>query len=143
MKLTVRDAKGIHLTPEAMPIIAELSSKGARERDIARALSMTPPTWRKIKEHDALALEALERGRSEWHARLMHDLSEPECHLEGVSVQQGIALMRQKSINAMFVLKCRFGYREQGVDEQPLLNVQINLPANASVEKFGKLVSKQ
>lgn len=104
---------------------------------------MSPATLSRLKQSDDSIAATIEAGRAEFHAQLMLDLN-PEVP-EGMSIQQGIAVMRAKQLRAMFLLKTRFGYVE-GVElgsAASTLNVQINIPASVDADNFVRIVAEQ
>ena len=111
--------------------IRELAANGAREVDIARALSMGEKTWQRIKAEDEKALAAWEAGRAVEHEAL-----------RGVLFDKALA---GNVAAAMFLLKTRFGYREKG-DEgggTDRVTVEFKLPAPLDESSYVTMLKAQ
>lgn len=96
--------------------IRRLGARGVSEVDICKSLGISFPTWKRLKEDDPAALEALDEARREEESQLVGVLYE--------------AATNDKNLTAcMFLLKARHGYRE-GADriDATQVNVKITLP---------------
>ena len=108
--------KKIQLKKTDYAKIRRLGARGVSEVDITKALGISFPTWKRLKEEDEQALEALEEARRE-----------EESELVGVLYE---AAVKDKNLTAaMFLLKARHGYKE-GADkiDATQVNVKITLP---------------
>lgn len=105
--------------------------EGKSEIEIAKALRLSFPTWKRIREEDPKAYSAWAAGRAEEEVHLVEKLKEA---------------VTDKSINAipcMFLLKTRHGYRENSpIDQkdQQGAQININLPASLSIDQYSKLI---
>ncbi len=111
--------------------IRELASAGANEVHIAKALGMSFETWKRIRDEDEDAQAAWQEARA------------IECEaLSGMLYRQ--AIEDKNTTAAIFLLKARHGYRDQGPtdgsSEASRVAVVFNLPAPLSGEQWGKLV---
>ena len=116
------------LPANGLAIIRDLASTGARETQIAAGLGMAFETWHRIREEDPKAKAAWTEARAIERDSL-------------VGVLYGKA-MKGDTVSAIFLLKSRHGYRDQGdpVAEKGGTAVVINLPSAMSEEQWGKLV---
>lgn len=108
--------------------IRRLGARGVSEVDITKALGISFPTWKRIKEEDEQALEALEEARRE-----------EESELVGVLYE---AATKDKNLTAaMFLLKARHGYKE-GAEQVNAnqVNVKITLPGSMEPHEYLKEV---
>ncbi len=96
--------------------IRRLGARGVSEVDITKALGISYPTWKRLKEEDENALEALEEARREEESEL-------------VGVLYEAATIEKNLTAAMFLLKARHGYKE-GAEQVNAnqVNVKITLP---------------
>ncbi|MEJ1372722.1 MAG: hypothetical protein RPU52_00430 [Candidatus Sedimenticola sp. (ex Thyasira tokunagai)] len=109
------------------PLITELSARGLREVDIARAMGMSFCTWKRIKDENERALNALEEGRGIEHQALVGALYEQA--------------MKGNAIAAMFLLKTRHGYREGfTVEHTSNVRVTFDLPGALSATQYEKVI---
>lgn len=128
-------------------IARELMSRGQRECDVARALTMSAATFSKIKASDPMLQAAVEEGLAHWHAMLIRDLNEPErvfreCEEKGLSIQQGIAVLKSRQLRSMFLLKTRFSYIEGApISDSERPQVIIQLPGSMAPDQYIKTVS--
>lgn len=133
----------------AYKAVRQLLAAGGRECDAARLLQMSPATFSRAKDRDAKLRETVEAGQADFHAQLMRDLMDPErilheCDEQGLSVQQGTAILKSRFLRSLFLLKSRFGYVEgapQSDDKAP--SVIINLPGALDPASYAKAVSVQ
>lgn len=115
-----------HLTVAEYALAEEMSHKGARMEDIARALKVSRPTLRKMIANDELLAEAIDGGRGRMHGDLV-----------GKLYQKAMSGNVQALI---FALKSMYGYSEQGPDDAGRTAVTINLPGSLSMEEYNRLV---
>jgi len=111
--------------------IRRLGARGVSEVDICKSLGISFPTWKRLKQEDEKALEALEESRCEEESQLVGVLYE--------------AAVKDKNITAaMFLLKARHGYREG--DQSKVanqVNVQITVPGAMNEKEYQKLMQVQ
>jgi hypothetical protein len=105
-------------------LATEMASRGCNEASIAKALQVSPATFKALKKRDEALAAAVEVGRA-----IEHD------HLVGVLRKAADDGYPQA---AMFLLKARHGYREQGPDTSAVQAVAVNitLPAARSREDY-------
>ena len=116
------------LIPEhGYTVVQALARKGCNERQIARELGMSVPTFEARKKDDPRLVEALALGRAEEESALVGALYE-QC-------------MKGVSIACMFLLKARHGYRE-GFKLEHEHNVQVafQLPAALGKEQYNQAI---
>lgn len=108
-------AKGIQL-------VERMAAGGLSDAAIAKALKMNRETFRFCRRRQPEVEEALQRGRSAEEHALFSKLHE--------------AAMKGNVVAAIFLLKSRHGYRDQGnaTDERP--NIVINLPDAVSPDSY-------
>ena len=112
-------------------IISRLGARGVSETDIAAALGMSFKTWKRIKDENDRAAEALDEARRK-----------EESELVGVLYE---AAIKEKNLTAaMFLLKSRHGYKE-GADriDATQVNVKITLPGAKDPVSYLKEVEEQ
>lgn len=110
--------KKLTVPASALPIITKLAAKGVRQRDIGRAIGVSQQVWNRQREAQPEVADALAAGQQKMHDALVHKLYEKAVEGDTVSL--------------LFLLKCRFGYREGdelNSDSKP--QVIINLPGAA------------
>ncbi len=109
-------------------MIVRSSAEGVREATIARALGVDVRTWRSMKRRDERVAAALQAGKLVEEERLFGSLFQ--------------AAMEGHRPSAMFLLKTRHGYREQGAFEgrEPGVTVNIHLPGAVGPEQYGRLI---
>lgn len=117
------------LSREHYPLISELAGRGVSEGLIAKALGMSQDTFSRIKRDDNNAVEALTEGRAIEHDALFGTLYE--------------AAKAGNIVAAIFLLKCRHGYREQ-VDLTPQNTVQITfqIPGALAPDQYTRLINQ-
>ena len=113
-------------------LVTKLAGEGWRVKDIAHAIGFSERTfYRHLKDDEQLAL-SFDQGR-------------------GVEHQQLVASLFQRAINptnaqgaaaAMFLLKTRHSYREQGPIEREgtRVAVVVNVPAPLTPKQYEKLI---
>lgn len=122
--------KKIQLKTTDYSKIRRLGARGVSEVDICKALGISYPTWKRLKEEDEEALEALEEARRE-----------EESELVGVLYE---AATKDKNLTAaMFLLKARHGYKE-GAEQVNAnqVNVKITLPGSMEPDQYLKTVEE-
>jgi hypothetical protein len=105
-----------------LPNITRLAARGVRERDIARAMGMSQPTWIKCKHDFPEVLKALEDGQQQMH--------------DGLVAQLLTRAKKGDVVPALFLLKTRYGYREGEELSNARPQVVINLPGSLPSETF-------
>ncbi len=119
------------LPANALDIIRGLASKGFTETAIAAALDLDVKTWRKIRESNRAAKAVWEEARTLERDALVNTLF-------SAATEQG------NIVAAMFLLKSRHGFRDQGpVDgssDSPRVGIVLNLPAPLKSEQYNRLV---
>ena len=119
-----------HVGARGCDLIVELASRGCTKPTIARALRIGVKTLRACRKRQPEVAEAFERGEAMLHDSLFKVLLD-EAHNKDSG---------KRAICAMFLLKARFGYRDQGpTTEDPNksnVQVNINLPASVPLEDF-------
>ncbi|MEX0906250.1 MAG: hypothetical protein WD604_14540 [Balneolaceae bacterium] len=116
------------LPKDGLNIIRRLGKRGVSEVDIASALGMSYKTWKRIKDENPEAAQAIREARMK-----------EESELVGVLYE---AATTDKNLTAaMFLLKTRHGYKE-GAEQLNAnqVNVQITLPGAKSEAEYKKLV---
>lgn len=106
--------KPIRLDDAALELVADLASKGCHEVTIARHAGVSYPTWQKMRERDPRVRAAMERGKAREHDVLtgaLHRMSE-----------------KNNVAAAIFLLKARHGYSDQGNTATPAVQVNVTLP---------------
>src|SRR5438552_16438132 len=86
-----------------LDVITKLGARGCREKDIARAVGVSEPTWMRIKSTDTDVLAALNAGRQLMHDALVNKLFEKA--------------MNGDTIALIFSLKAFFAYRDVPKDD--------------------------
>jgi len=117
------------LPKDGLNIIRRLGKRGVSETDIAKALGFSYNTWKRIKDENAEAAEALQEAKMVEESKLVGVLYE--------------AATREKNLTAaMFLLKTRHGYIEgdQTKVNANQVNVSITLPGAKSESEYLKLV---
>lgn len=110
--------------------IRSLAERGVKETDIAKALGMSFPTWKRIKEENDQAREALQEARAIEEEKLV-----------GVLFEKA---MNGDTTAAMFLLKTRHGYLEgKEVVNANAVNVQITVPGSMNPEEYKKEVHSE
>jgi hypothetical protein len=113
-----------------LPVITKLASRGVRQQDIARGIGVCAKTWARIMVEDPAAQEAFNAGQAQMHDSLV-----------GVLYERA---MKGEIVPALFLLKTRFFYREQGdLSGQEAPRVTIVLPAPLSAEKYAQVIEHE
>jgi hypothetical protein len=111
-----------------LPKITKLAASGVREKDIARAIGISAPTWTKLKADDPKLLAAFEAGQQQFHDLLVAD---------------ALRMSKRGNVAAtIFMLKARHGYRENEVIADNRPHVIINLPAAVPLDQYVKVVEQ-
>ena len=79
-------------------MITKLAARGVREKDIARAVDVSEPTWLSLKRDFPEVQAAVDAGRQVMHDALVGKLYEKA--------------MAGDTIALLFAMKVMFGYRE-------------------------------
>jgi hypothetical protein len=109
--------------------IRDLASHGHSEKDIARALGMSAPTWTRVKNETPEAQDALDAGRSVEHLALYGKLYEKAMGGDIVAL--------------LFLLKCRHGYRETlDITQTNAVQIVFQIPAALAADEYAKLITK-
>jgi len=125
--LTVRDASGIAILPPALDIIRNMARLGHPVPSIAAALGVSRETLNQCRKRQPEVEEAFAEGLGGLEHELVHSLLE--------------AARKGQVAAAMFLLKCRHGYRETGqADGGPKVAVQINLPGAMDERAYTKMI---
>ncbi|MES9957101.1 MAG: hypothetical protein ABW086_08630 [Sedimenticola sp.] len=118
------------IKPNQYEKITEMAARGLREVDIARSLGMSFSTWKRIKDEDERAMDALEEGRGVEHEKLVGALFE--------------AAMKGNVIAGIFLLKARYGYREGfTVEHNSNVKISVELPAALTADQYEKVIEHQ
>ncbi len=107
------------LRPAGYDLVATLAAGGMSEAGIAARLGMSRHTLTEVKKRDPALVAALHQGNGELETECVSELLK--------SVREG------NVIAAMFLLKARCGYRDQGPTDgsntgSPAVNIVINAP---------------
>lgn len=128
--LVVRDASGIAVQPPALDIITNMSRLGHPVTSIAAALGISRETLNQCRKRQPEVEEAFAAGLGGLEHELVHTLLE--------------AARKGQVAAAMFLLKCRHGYRETGqADSAPKVAVQINLPGAMDERAYVKMIEAE
>ena len=105
--------------------ITKLAARGCREKDIARAVGVSPPTWARIRDADPDVRAAFDAGRQVMHDALIGKLYEKA--------------MGGDTVSLIFACKILLGYRENDAAVEFKPQVTITLPGALPLEKFAAL----
>lgn len=126
---TSRDERHGTVTVHAagLAIIADMARHGHPTSSIASALGMSGRVFRECRKRQPEVEEALAEGLGGLEHELVHSL---------------LTASRKGNVAAaMFLLKCRHGYRETGMgDAAPRIAVQINLPAAMEERTYTRML---
>src|SRR5262245_34720994 len=117
--------------PEGLDVIRRLAGRGVQEGVLARELGLSFKTWARIRAEDPEAKAAFEEGRAAERDALVGSLFRQ-------------AVEKNNTIAAIFLLKARHGFRDQGPAdgaEGSRVTVQIAIPAPLSPDQYRNLVS--
>lgn len=111
-----------HVGAKGTQLVERMAAGGHSDAAIAKALKMNRETFRFCRRRQPELEEALQRGRSAEEHTLVAKLHE--------------AALAGNVVAAIFLLKSRHGYRDQGnaSDERP--NIIINLPDANSTDAY-------
>ena len=112
------------LPDNGLQTLTQLAARGVRDNDLARAMQFSVPLFKRYLIDHPEAQEAIDAGRQLFHDTLVDGLVK--------------AAANGREVPAMFLLKTRFGYREndQPSDTRPV--VTINLPGAMTPEQYAK-----
>lgn len=128
--LTVRDAGGIAVTEGGLAIIRDMARLGHPVAAIAGALGMSRETLNQCRKRQPEVADALDEGLAGLEHELVNSLLK--------------AARSGNVVAAMFLLKCRHGYRETGqTDSAPKVAVQINLPAAMGAKAYAAMIEAE
>lgn len=131
LPLTTRAARHGTVTINApgLAIVRDMARGGHPINGIAAALGMSGRVLRECRKRQPEVEEALSEGLAGLEHELVHSL---------------LAAARKGQIAAaMFLLKCRHGYRETGqTDAAPKVAVQINLPGAMDERAYARLIGE-
>lgn len=116
--------------PDAAKRILALAKEGYSVSGIAGALGISPDTFLRWRDDYPELQRALDEGREREHVALFNTLYQ--------------SAMSGNTTSAMFLLKCRHGYREG--DQSELANrVSINfqLPGALPLEQFARVIEHE
>lgn len=116
-------------------LIVKLAREGARDIDVARALTVSPSTWQKIKQRDDKAAAAFEQGRGELYRGLLNAILFPKME-GGNSISERIALAKLRHIGALATLNNVFWQPGQQAISGGRLQVEIRLPGPMSLAEY-------
>jgi arginine/lysine/ornithine decarboxylase len=113
-----------------LAIITDMARGGHPAASIAAALAMSGRIFRECRKRQPEVEEAFAVGLGGLEHELVHTL---------------LAQARKGNVAAaMFLLKCRHGYRETGVtDSAPKVAVQINLPGAMDERAYATMIEKE
>lgn len=120
-------------------LIERLARQGAREAAIARQLGFSASTWARVKAKDEKAETAFQRGRDALEQELIAVLRNPNIP-EGLSVQEGIALMRQRAHNATVLGNSLFHWRSD-VQSTVTAAVQVQISPALTPEAYSAAIA--
>lgn len=113
-----------HPPKEAAATIERLAAQGYAQVGIAKEFGVAASTLKRWMEEDEALQEALNLGR-ETERRELHGL-----------IKRDAVAGKQANANAMFLLKCRHGYREQD-SPSTKLDVAVTVPQVLIVRDHG------
>ncbi|MCE7796024.1 hypothetical protein LWE61_05545 [Sphingobium sufflavum] len=113
-----------------LAIITDMARGGHPTSSIAAALGMSARVFRECRKRQPEVEEAFAVGLGGLEHELVHTL---------------LAQARKGNVvAAMFLLKCRHGYRETGqTDSAPKIAVQINLPGALDERAYANLIASE
>lgn len=109
-------------------VIEKMASRGADTRSIARSLGCSDKVLKRWREENEELEEALKNGRSREHDALVGTLLDTAVNGKGA----------QAVTAAIFLLKCRHGYRENEPVDQggPQVNITFELPGSVDPKTY-------
>jgi len=129
---TTRDGRygTVTVNTPGLAIITDMARNGHPTASIASALGMSPRVLRECRKRQPEVEEAWATGLAGLEQELVHSLL--------------VAARKGQIAAAMFLLKCRHGYRETGqTDSAPKVAVQINLPAAMEAKAYAAMVEAE
>jgi len=110
--------------------ITDMARNGHPANGIASALGMSGEAFRQCRKRQPEVEAAMAEGLAGLEQELVHSLL--------------VAARKGQIAAAMFLLKCRHGYRETGqADSAPKVAVQINLPAAMEAKAYAAMVESE
>jgi len=126
-----RPAK-VTLSDEQLLEIAAWAARGLRDEDIASRLGFTDRTLRNIKKRDPRLHMAIDKGWGALHEELVGSLTKRALDPKNPT----------GATAAIFLLKTRFGYRDQGEPppppDQARIRLEMILPRSLSRAAYAK-----
>lgn len=134
-----------HLDRQHVSRLKELVDRRATHTEIAREFGIDRATWLRIRREDERVAEILKAGKEAEERELVGSLYQQavgrpaEYDAEGNVVR---AEQKPSAVAAMFLLKARFGYRDQGpVDgSEAGPRITINLPSPLTPDQWRNMV---
>ena len=119
-----------NLPANALDVIRQAAANGVNEVGIAQALGVDFRTWQRIRDEDPETKAVYQEARKAEEGKL-------------VGVLFDKAVNKQDSVAAIFLLKARHGYRDQGPSDagdttRPTIN--INIPAPLAPDQYARLI---
>ena len=114
------------LPASSLKLITADAARGCREKDIARTLGMSAPTWVKCLAEQDEVRAAFDAGR-----QLLHDALIGKLYERAMSGKSDACLI--------FATKVLLGYRENDVAVEFRPQINITLPGALPLEKFAAL----
>lgn len=116
-----------------LSLIRRLAAEGARESAIAKALSLSPSGWTRLKQRDPRAAEAYQAGRDDLERECIAYLRNPTLPDDPeLSISERIAVMKARVLGYQTIGNARLGWRLDAQPEAGKVNVTISLPSPAA-----------
>jgi hypothetical protein len=117
--------------------IREYAIDGRSQGFVARALGMSPPTFRRCLREDPRVAEAWDDGRDEREIALVSRIHAPWTFVpDKLSVEQWKAAVRAIQHGALVELNSKFGWRQDQAPDAAKLSVEIKLPGPMSPAQY-------
>ena len=119
------------LPKDGFEIIRDCAARGVGEVDLAKALGMSFPTWKKLRDEDEDVREVYEEAKSIERDKLVGVLYEAATNDGNTGA-------------AMFLLKARHGYRDHGPTDgaEAGVNINLTLPPALDPDQYSRLVQQ-
>lgn len=127
--LVVREQnKLVSATEDGLALIRRMFAAGHNQSSVATALGISRSSFGHLRKRDERVQEAYEEGLGAFEYEMVEYLAK--------------AAEKGNVAAAMFLLKTRCGYRENGDPSEvaPRSNVIINLPASIPMEEYRKAI---